>query len=616
MKEEIDVWGIEYEEWKKIVEAFFNISNNKLNKHLQTYPFSILSNEQKGVFSSRSFFDDNIKNGRFLGSKGELNCTDSLLQKNNGDLRSVTLVTPLQYLIFTVIGGHLAKKITENKEISTRYYAGNFEKKDLYYASSYKKFTLSVKKDSTSYDYYFKTDFSNFFPSIDISLLFNKIQELVPDEDPRTLLIFRHLIEYFGNGKYPIVDGNSGLSFIATECFLSKFDEKLYYEMKFFEKVTDFNIVRYVDDTFIFFDCSKEDYGHVKNNIENVFQDITSEFHLNCNHEKQKFGNGEEANDDIRQKLYDYEQGNEEIKYDDYFKQSNLEELLKNLLEMTPEKNFSDLKQIFKNSLTISNFKFHYSEILNWYLYEKSQYFEEPIIYQKIYKLSENANFIFKYHSKQFMRMIINTRDKTTIKKVLNDTFINNRENRLYRYQTIMILEYLLATNFKHSDLKKILKEKSSGIYEYIINYCENYFLPTVKKTEEVKDYKLNFLWFMSCYYKKKSMVLEEYAYHKNYFDRKITYIFKDLGVQEVCKKGKISWQYTYSVGNVVKQLRNYKVDQDLIEKVKRAYKLRNENPVNHASSELLNDKKLDSSELKSLINALDNVISLLEKKY
>lgn len=613
------MWNITYEEWKEFVEAFLNTPNNKLNKHLQTYPFSKLTENQKIYLTSEDFFNSVIKNGQFFGPDGNLNVVGNILQKNNGDLRNVTLVTPIQYLIFIVLGGHLAKRIVINAGYSMRYCAGDLYSNDLYYANSYKEFTVNVKMQGAMYSHFYKNDFSNFFGNIDLSLLFDRIQELVPEEDPRTLLIFRNLIEYFGNGRFPTIDGNPGLSFIATECYLSLFDEKLYASMEKFLEPNSFSIVRYVDDTYIFFDCSDHDYARIKNEIETSFQEIMKQLHLDCNHAKQKFGTGEDVTTEIRQSIYDYETQVKDINYGDYFDRENLENLFNNLLELDDRAGFDEVEKIFENSFYDENFKFHYTEVLNWYIYEKSEYFRDDNIIKLLFQLAKEKYYLFRFYSKQFVRMLINTKEDRLIKSFLNDTFIINRSKGSSRYQILMILEYLLATNFHHNDLKLILKEYSSVIYEYILNYCDGQFVQIMENETTgftlmaKSDYALNFLWFMSKFYERKSMILEEYAYYKNYFDRKLSYLFAQLGIQGVTKKNKkISWQYTYDSKRVVKTLKKLEFEEDICKMVSDSYQLRNHNPVSHASSELLEQGSLKTSELIKSMKTLEKVINML----
>lgn len=613
------MWNITYEEWEEFVRAFLNTPNNKLNKHLQTYPFSKLNENQKKYLISEEFFNSVVKNGQFFGPDGNLNVVGNILQKNNGDLRNVTLVTPTQYLIFIVLGGHLAKRIDENSEYSLRYCAGNLYSNDLYYANSYKEFTVNVKMQGAMYSYFYKNDFSNFFGNIDLSLLFNRIQELIPEEDPRTLLIFRNLIEYFGNGRFPTIDGNPGLSFIATECYLSLFDEKLYASMEKFLEPKDFSIIRYVDDTYIFFDCSDHDYARIKNEIETSFQEIMKQLRLDCNHAKQKFGTGEDVTTEIRQSLYDYETQGKDIDYGDYFDRGNLENLFSNLLKLNDRAGFDEVEKIFEDSFYDVNFKFHYTEVLNWYIYDKSEYFQDKKVIKLLFRLATEKYYLFRFYSKQFVRMLINTKEDKLVKKFLNEAFVINRSKGSSRYQVLMILEYLLATNFHHADLKLILKEYSSVIYEYILNYCDGQFVQIIENettgftSMSKSDYALNFLWFMSKFYEKKSMILEEYAYYKNYFDRKLSYLFAQLGIQGVAKKsGKISWNYTYNSGSVVKALEKLGIEENIRKIVGNSYQLRNHNPVSHASSELLEQDSLKTSELIKSMKTLEEVINIL----
>jgi len=623
------MWGITAEEWHKFVEEFLSAKKAQLNKHLQTYPFSKLDKKDKEYIASDIFFYEFINNGAFLGSTGNLNIIDNVLQKNNGDFRNVTLVSPIQYLVFIALGGHLAKKIKQNQQSIDSFYAGNFETGDLYYAESYKEFSIKTEELGNNYDYYFKFDFTNFFPNLNLALLFHRIQEMVPEEDPRSLMIYQNLLEFFGEGKFPVIDGNPGLSFIATRCYLNQFDNEVSKKIMNNPNILDFHIVRYVDDTYIFFSCGQIDLA--KEDIQIIVQDVSESSKLNLNHMKQNFGIGNKVSDEVEQNLYDYVVNGENIEYDQYYSKKNLEDLFQNLFLLDRDASFNDIENTFINAFR-SEFNFTYTEVWNWYLYEHPEYFEDMRVKNYFFKLIMNKNYLFRFYSKQFVRMLINTRNEQMIKNFLNNTFVRHRSHHLAKYQRLMMLEYLINTNFKHSDLMRVLQDESPHVYEYINEYCLGNWLTkkrdnlsvNYEKVDEFterskKDYVLNYQYFMAEFFSNKSMILEEFAYYKNYFDRKSSYLFAALDIDGVYKRNKnghpISWGFTYRKDNETKELRKLDIDPDLVDGVERAYQLRNQNPVSHASAEALLREDLKTTDLKECIVAMDNVIGLLSEK-
>ena len=615
------MWNITFEEWHETTENFLSISSNKLNKHLQTYPFSILSENDKNYLTSKDFFVRFIKNGKFLGSDKDLVVINNLLQKNNGNFRSVSLVSPIIYLVFIAMGGHLSNAMNQDSEHVESFYAGNFDTGELYYAKNYKAFSIRAKEFGSVYDYYLKLDVTNFFPSLDLPLLFEEIQKNIPMEDLRSLMLYRNLLEYFGNGKFPVIDGNPGLSFIATNCYLSKFDNELSKNIKKSSNILRHRIIRYVDDTYIFFDC--EELPVAKEELSIITQDVSDSCKINLNYEKQKWGRGENVSDDVEQNLYDYEVNGEDIQYGNYYNEDNLKVLFKRLMSLNRESKREDIELAFSDAFR-GEFDFKYTEILNWYLYDRPAYFQREDVSSIFFKITNEKNYLFRYYAKQFTRMLINTRSQKAIKKFLNDTFVLHRKSHLAKYQILMIKEYLLTTNFKHMDLLEVLREENSEIYSFINKYCLNNWVNKYDKINYKNkfiekldnDYILNYQFFMFNFYKKKTMLLEEYAYFKNYFDRKIAYLFAALDVNGTYKKSKknhpISWQFTYNEGNVIKSLEKFEVSKELMERIRNAYDLRNKNPISHASSEVLLDDSLRADDFNECITAMKNVMEIL----
>lgn len=623
------VWNITFAEWHEFVEDFLNIKNNRLNKHLQTYPFSTLSQTDKEYISGHAFFENFIENGAFLGSRENLRIIDNVLQKNNGDFRNVTLVNPIQYLVFIVLGGHLSKIIKPSYRYIDSFYAGNFETGQLYYAESYKRFSIKAKELGSVHDHYYKIDFTNFFPNLNLALLFSNIQRMAPEEDPKSLMIYQNMLEFFGSGSFPIVDGNPGLSFIATKCFLSQFDDVIVKALMENLNILKFHIVRYVDDAYIFFSCN--DLAVAKNEIQVIVQDAAKLCKLNLNHSKQKFGNGTNISYEVAQNLYDYEVNGVDVKYEQYYNEQNLETLFQDLFALKRDASFNEIEETFINSFK-SDFNFTYTEVWNWYLYDHPAYFENMRVKNSFFKLAAKKNYLFRFYAKQFVRMLINTRSSHGIKKFLNDTFVRQRSRKLTGYQGLMVLEYLISTNFHHEDLMGILHDENPCLYEYIDNYCltnwvieeeDAAFSQNGESNEFIErskhDYVLNYQYFMSTFFENKAMILERFAYYKNYFDRKIAFLFAALDIDGSYKKSKeshpISFGFTYRENIVSKELTKLGVESDLIENISKAYELRNQNPVSHASAEVFLDSDLKTTDLVECLGAMNKVIELLYEK-
>lgn len=217
--------------------------------------------------------------------------------------------------------------------------------------------------------------------------------------------------------------------------------------------------------------------------------------------------------------------------------------------------------------------------------------------------------------------MLVNTHDTEHIKSFLNDNFSASRNNYFSEFNVLMILEYLISTNFHHSDLLQLVELASPKIASFIQRYCKGDFLTFQESSDKYvrqadADFVENFQAFMSRSSEKNSSVLEEFAYFKNYFDRRLTYLFKSLGVEGVGRSNRLSFQYTFNCQRVVKELgilfdeTDFKKDQ-IID----AYKLRNQNPISHASAEMLDDRQIYQSRIDQDMSALKNVLKELEER-
>lgn len=299
-------------------------------------------------------------------------------------------------------------------------------------------------------------------------------------------------------------------------------------------------------------------------------------------------------------------------------------ELITELLELPSYPDHEEVEKVIKHVLDNREYGFYYTEVLNWYIYKNKNIFQDQEIVSQLSDLVDRID-ILEHYPKQFGRMIINTCDDDLIKKYLNQIFHLFRTTPTPKFIEFLAKEYLLAHNFKHGDLKKYIKENSPGLSQYIEKYCENTCcIPELKeyKNQYLSKMKidpiLNYLWFMFICAKNESEILEEFAYYKNYFDRKLAYLFAAAEIDGAFKKGKVSFNFTYNIGNVKKAmdgLRNkgLRYSDEEISKLAKTYAIRNSNPVSHASSELLYENNQSFSELTGYIKFLNQTLKKVE---
>ena len=622
--ENSSIFGITYNDWKTFVGAYLAQGNNYMKNYIYSYPLSKLIPEDKKRLLSEGFFNSYIASGLFLNDI-ELKKYNTIAPKNNGDFRNITLVSPIIYLVFITIGGHLAKQNDSSRKYDWISYAGNYKKNEMSYAPSYKKFSLATLGLQKSYRYYFKTDIASFYSMLNMGMLFNEIQISCKNESARSLMFYRKFLEYFGNGRFPVVSDNVGLSYIATVIYLRKFDEMLKENIENDSLIFDYQILRYVDDLYIAFNCDQSNYNKVSKHLKRYLQEVASKMKLKLNFQKQKVTETKNISDDVYANVYDYMANDEDIRYSDRYDESQIIKLIDNLLELPDDVSHEDIEKTIINVLDDHKFGFYYTEVLNWYIYKNRSVFTNSRIIDGLDRLLEKID-IFENFPKQFGRMIINTEDDNLIRKYLNKIFTLFRTNPTPKFIEFLAKEYLLAHNFKHHDLKEYICIHSPELYQYITTYCEgNYSIPKTRNYNNNylermnNDPILNYLWFRYKYAKNESENLEEFAYYKNYFDRRLTYFFAAMGESGVIsKKGKISFQQTYNVQNVKKVLKDWKTkgfnysDEDE-EKLIEIYRTRNKNPVSHASSELLYENGT-FFELSGYIQFLDDLLNRVKK--
>jgi len=181
-----------------------------------------------------------------------------------------------------------------------------------------------------------------------------------------------------------------------------------------------------------------------------------------------------------------------------------------------------------------------------------------------------------------------------------------------------MSLYYLLHRNFNHNDLLGIVEKEDNNVHRYIEKFCKKSFVITfVPSAKSAKfnflqnifyahDDKLFFLHFLYCVEHKKGNQLSAYAYYKNFFDRISAHIAAK--VRNDGKNGKPNYKNYYKESALINLYSDCAGSENII---KDAHKLRNSNPLSHASAELI-DRNDSSAEVIEVIAKLNEM--LLEK--
>ncbi|WP_144462840.1 AbiA family abortive infection protein [Siminovitchia fortis] len=616
--------NMEYDTWNIVCEGIFNQSKQILNKYLQLYPFSILTEDEKGLIKSEEFFYKYIKNGALFKNKLVFDFPKHYIQKSNSSFRNAKLVSPLIYIYLECVGYHVCKSYDRGSITTRCYYAGNLQELDFHYKRSYERFYADINECSQRYRYYYKFDVTNFFESLDINILFKNINTESNILDSRTALIYKRLMQSIGSGKYPIIEESCSLSFLATFVYLDLFDSKMGEFLDNLKEIQDYQMIRYVDDLFIFFNTSDDLLNEAISIIKNSVIHYYREINLNLNEQKSRYGVSKDISEELVAALYEHYVNEQDIDISSMFDEDNIKAFVDKLYEIARERlhNHDRYKEIKDEVFNKSGIQYSSDEVFRYLIYYNKLIFEDAELISKIKRLVREDYKIIKYDTKNLINMILNTRNGDLIKFFLNEIF---RNNSLDSFDIAMIINYLILRNFQHRDLLNKLAEYEPDIYKYISLYCKRSFIKSLFKEENNsymnlilideydfnKDMKVWYMYFMYLHYKSSDDILEEFSYYKSYFDRVTALLMHYKGIEQT-SKGKPNYKRYYKKQQIIGDYNklNLLIDNTSLEAlIEKAHDLRNHNPINHAGAEVMDDETLSVAEIKSIIDNLENLL-------
>lgn len=609
------MFGIKYETWQNVCNMYFKTRNIYLTNYLQSYPFSKVFLKEKNLIISKSFYEKYIKSGNFIFYKSIMNVSDNFIQRSDGSFRDCTLISPIMFLVLQSIGKEIHDKYTmvRQKDISV-YYAGNYDKNRAFYKKDYDEFYKQLNLESEDFEYFIKTDISNFFSNININILIEQIDKICNCDNvsisQTDLILYREFLKYIGRDKFPTVEASVALSYLATIVYLDEIDKKLYQFIRDIISLRNFKIIRYVDDCYILFSSEEpNDNVHgIYNEIIDNYSSILKEYGMTINAKKCCIKKVANLNEELKKSFYD-DFVNEETK--------NIEDFFEGSLG-----NFFDdiYKDIENESITVSRYNdlinkyfrkdgiiFSPREVLNYYAYNKTNEFEKTEIKQKLLKLIEKDVSFIRVDPKILTIMILNTKDNL-IKSFLNNLFKRYKTDKWNSYDTQVSINYLLKRGFRHEDLLDAIKEKEKSLYEYISVYCNSTSLLSLdnKAFEKLgvvtmSDKKSHIIYFMYLCENSRKNYMVAYAYYKSFFDRSSA----DLD-RYIKKSDKADYKKFYRQSDLNNFYKEFKESTEII---KNSQNLRHNNPLVHGSSELL-DKENPSEEILKTINDLQKLIN------
>ncbi|MDO4581401.1 MAG: AbiA family abortive infection protein [Bacillota bacterium] len=613
------MFGISYDTWKNICNMFFSLKSGSQKAYLQWFPFTKLSPEDKKVIAGEEFYNCHIKTGSFVLFPPVMHQSENFLQKGDGSFRDSSLIGPVLYLVLQSIGMEIHNRYTSIRpsDISV-YYAGNYEHLRPKYKQDYDDFFKELNASIDEYQYFIKTDITNFFANISVDKLISQIDEVCNFEtvafSQTHLHLFKELLLYCGNGRFPLIENSVASSFLATVVYLDVADKVLHeYISANIKTFSSFRIVRYVDDMYILISSDKP-IGYLReayNEIRNEYSSILKKFGLALNAKKCCLKESKEINQELKKSLYD-----------EYFngQTHNIEELFSGalyrflndlsielLLDSIDIERYSEL---VNKHFSSDDIEFTPSEVFNYFVYEDEDELQSEPVVREIVGLVEQSISFINLDPKRLTVMIMKTKSDKAIKGFLNQLFRKNRLDKWNSYDTTIAISYLIQSKFRHIDLLDILSNRHRNLYSYYFYHCKSSTINCfdfwkVKKLNEIiaQDNKTYYLYFMHLCEMKRANYMAAFAYYKNYFDRVTANLDFAFGNDPTLKKP--NYNGFYKEGAFIRFYSEIEGSEAVI---KAAHKLRNANPLSHSSSELL-DSNNTSEDLSESVKALSKLI-------
>lgn len=283
-----------FELWKKSVSIIDNIVNQaKTNKHFNTLIIDYyrkLNLEYKNKVKEEKYYESKIKSLLFYGYEKEYFSISYFKSKKVYTMRKqIFLSYPLLAIhnmiviyLYELVNEFYLNHIQSNIRINS-FYGGKFstsntkfeyDDKSLYYYESYieyrkKLFEKLERKTGINYDIVIKIDIQNYYNNISVSRYLDKIDESLQTSRKKERYFDdytkRNIIDFF---SYVMEEKNGipAIEYSALNNFLGYFylcfaDIKIHdtFITKYKDIIKDFDIIRYIDDTYIFIKFKDED---------------------------------------------------------------------------------------------------------------------------------------------------------------------------------------------------------------------------------------------------------------------------------------------------------------------------------------------------------------------
>ena len=615
------MFGITYDTWKDICNMYFSLGEKTQKSYLQWFPFSKLSDSDKAEICDEDFFEKYIATGGFVLFPEIMQCSENYIQKGDGSFRNSALVSPLLYLVVQSVGMEVSKRYSSTRPVDIGvYYAGNLECKRAKYKKDYDDFFKDINVSAEGYQYYIKTDVTNFFNSINVNILMERINFICNcGEDTISqaqLLLYKELLLYCGDGVFPLIENSVASSYLATVVYLDQIDCKLFDFLRLrVPGITGFRMIRYVDDLYILFSSDRDTNGlnQIYNTVIYEYSSLLKECGLTINTSKCGWKQTKQIDDDLKKSLYDEYVNDIEADLCAMFA-GKLESFLEDIYDSIDGSGLTNVTymELIEKHFHRDDIEFTATEVFNYLVYDNRAELKSENISKIIERIIKRDVSILSIDPKRLSVMVMQAGGDRAIKAMLCQLFHRNRMGVWNSYDTTIAISYLIQSKFQHIDLLDVLYEKSKPLYAYYEYNCKASFVRRIHREKPNRylrcvgnDKKATFLYFLSLCEQKRSNHLGSYAYYKTFFDRiSADMAFKTGGTAK--KKGPS--YHSYYQAKDFKALYSGIANADAI--IKQAHDLRNANPLSHSTAGLIDD----NSTSQNLENAKRNLDSLIDQ--
>ena len=582
----------------------------RLDKYLQWYPFSKLSRDDWEAIKAVSFYSTYIKDGSFILVESMRFITKGYMQKQGVTLRASTLVAPIMFLYLLAFGLEYVPMFDDPRDGGICLYSGDLKQQWIHYRKSYQAFVETKQFCSEEYDHCIKTDITDFFGSINVDGLLTVMQSRSAGQFSSTDALFiRGLLLYCGNGGFPTIQNHPTLSFLATQVYLGSIDVSLRERLSRLSGIASFELVRYVDDLFIFFNLEDEsDLITVSHAIMNIYADLLHNHGLALKQEKLKVLTPEEVRTSSAT-ISAVDFTGSDVDADFNIEDTAVAGLFSSIAEAIEEGGYSQ-------DVLLSSIEKHFSQeslavpavmLFRQCLYKMPQVFQSESVVSAINQVLAKGNVGFTFNTSELVLCLLHTRDEALVKRMLNNLFSAEREGLWSSLDCVVALTYLQQRRMKHTDLLALLKRQDPDLGYYCTSFCVRNFSNTTPRPNEKAlidllqgdaPSKIQYVSFLQN--ERTGNSFEKASYFRSFFDRAVSHI-------SAKKKGK-KLKWLFNEGDLAKAFKNAKAARTIIHEAER---LRRNNPIIHASSEMIK-RPTYKKELDEVVTSLS---SLLEQE-